>query len=313
MEQSELDMLIWVERYRPKTIDECILPQRMKDTFNGLAKTGVIPNMILKGSAGLGKTTVARAMCEQLDCDYILVNGSGDLNMEMLRVRITNFVTSVSLNGKRKCVIVDEADGILPKPQENLRGFIEEHTKNCAWIFTCNQANKIITPIHSRCTVIDFTLDKADKPEMAAKIMSRCKEILELENVTYDKKVLAQVVMKYFPDNRRLINELQRYSANGNIDLGILSSQKESDVSELIKTIKDKDFKAMRQWVENNSDADMNLIYQKLFDTILDQVNEVPQTVLTIAEASYRNYFCVNAGINLVACCTELMASTTFK
>jgi DNA polymerase III delta prime subunit len=309
----ENNLFIWTELYRPLNIDYCILPDSMKVEFNGLIKKKVLPNLILKGTAGVGKTTIARALCEQLGCDYIIVNGSGGLNVDELRVRVTDFVTSVSLSGKRKCVLVDEADGMSHKVQDELRGFIEAHTKNVFFIFTCNFANKIITPIHSRCSVIDFRLAKEDKPAMAKKFMERVKEILKIENVTFDNKVLAQVVMNYFPDFRRTLNELQRYSAGGTIDAGILTKSVESDVSDLILTIKEKSFKKMRQWCENNSDGDFNLIYSKLFDSLLDQVNEVPQAVLIISEAAYREYFCVNKVINLVACCTELMGSVSFK
>jgi DNA polymerase III delta prime subunit len=311
--ENELEQFIWSEAHRPHTIDDCILPDSVKAEFNGLLRKKNLPNLILTGSSGTGKTSVARAMCEQLGCDYIIINGSGGLNLETLRVKVTEFVTSVSMNGKRKCIIADESDGLTVAVQKELRGFIEEHTKNAFWIFTCNSQNKILPPIQSRCSVIDFKLNKSDRPAIAAKFMSRVTQILDSENVTYEKNVIAKIVMQYFPDFRRTLNELQRYSANNVIDAGILSKAVETDVSELIKTIKDKNFKNMRQWCENNSDGDFNVIYQKLFDELLDQVNEVPQVVLIISEASYREYFTANHTINLVACCVEIMGTATFR
>jgi replication factor C small subunit len=273
----------------------------------------VVFGLTTSPSAGIGKSTVAKAIVNQIGCEFIVINGSSDMGMETLRVKITNFVTAISLSGKRRCVIVDEADGMPPKTQEALRSFIEEHSQNCGWIFTCNFANKIIAPIHSRCSVIDFRLEKEDRPKMAAKFMARVKEILNQEEITFDTKVVAQVVMNYFPDFRRTLNELQRFSVNGSIDEGILAKQVDTDVKELVVAIKAKNFKDVRQWCENNADADMPLVYQKLYDTLLDSVNEVPQVVLMVADYSYKDYFVVNKVINLTACCVEIMASCSFK
>lgn len=307
------DQFLYVEKYRPKTIDECILPESIKEQLTGFLRKKNLPNLLFKGSAGCGKTTAAKALAEQLGSDYIVINGSGEFNMETLRVRVTDFVTAVSLNGKKKIVIVDEADGLPVKTQEALRGFIEANHHNCQWIFTANFANKLITPLHSRCTTVDFRIEKADKPEMAKQFMKRACEILTEEGVEFDRKVIAHLITQHFPDYRRILNELQRFASTGKIDEGALVAKQESNVSDLILTIKDKDFKKMRQWVENNSDADFNLIYQKLFDELLDQINEVPQAVLILADYSYKEYFVVNKCLNLVACCVELMGTVTFK
>lgn len=310
---EEDSALIFVEKYRPKTIDECIIPDDLKEEFNALLKTRNLPNLILKGTAGVGKTTVARAMCEQLECDYITVNGSKELNMDMIRVQLTNFVTTVSLNGRRKVILVDEADGMPAKAQGALKSFIEEHSKNCGWIFTCNHENKIIDPIKSRCATIGFTLKGDDRPKMAAKFMGRVKDILANENITYDTKVVAQVVMNNFPDFRKTLNMLQLFGAKGHIDEGILAKQVDVDIKSLISALKEKNFKQVRQWCENNADSDMPVIFQKLYDNLLEIVNEVPQVILIISDYQYKEYFVANKTINLVACLVEIMASVSFK
>jgi len=310
--ETNREQFLWVEKYRPRTIRDCILPDNLKNTFQEFVDQDNIPNMLLSGTAGTGKTTVARALCEELGCDYIIVNGS-DEGIDVLRTKIKDFASTISLSGKIKVVILDEADYLTWKTQPALRGFIEEFSKNCRFIFTCNFANKIIAPLHSRTTVIDFRLTKQDRPLMAAKFFKRVVDILNQENITHNPKVVAEIVNKYFPDYRRVLNELQRYSASGTIDEGILVNISDANLKELVSALREKDFKKMRTWVVNNLDNDPNVLFRKLYDTLMTEVVQVPQLVLLLADYQYKAAFVADAEINLVACLTEIMAACEMK
>jgi DNA polymerase III delta prime subunit len=308
------EQFLWVEKYRPHKLDDCILPDDQLKTFREFVATGEIPNMLLCGSAGVGKTTIARAICEELGCDYIIINGSEESGIDVLRTKIREFASSVSFGGKTKVVILDEADYLNPNStQPALRAFIEEFANNCRFIFTCNFKNRIIAPLHSRTAVIEFKLTKADRPKMAGRFMKRLSDILATENVAFDEKVVAEVLKKHFPDYRRVLNELQRYSVSGTIDEGILVNVQEVNMKELVASLKGKDFKKMRNWVVDNIDNDPNLIFRKIYDTILDDVKYPSQLVLLLADYQYKAAFAANPEINLVACLAEIMAGMEWK
>ena len=305
---------LWVEKYRPQTISECILPDGLKKTFQEYVDAGEISNMLLCGTAGTGKTTVARALCNELGCDYIVINGSDESGIDVLRTKIRDFASTVSFESKAKVVILDEADYLNPNStQPALRAFIEEFSGNCRFIFTCNFKNRIIEPLHSRTSVIDFKIEKKDRPEMAQKFLGRMQYILTQEGIPYEQNVLAELLMKHFPDYRRVINELQRYSKSGSIDSGILSNIAEINTKELIDSLKDKDWKKMRQWVVNNVDNDPQGVYRKVYDSLIDKVKQVPHLVLLIADYQYKSAFVADQEINLTACLTDIMASVEFK
>lgn len=308
------EQFLWVERYRPRNLKDCILPERQKEFFREFLEKGEIQNMLLCGTAGVGKTTVARALCEELDTDYLIINGSEESGIDVLRTKIKQFASSVSFSGKTKVVILDEADYLNPNStQPALRAFIEEFSANCRFIFTCNFKNRIIPPLHSRCAVVDFRLEKDEKPQIAAKFMSRIEFILKNEGVEYDKKVIATLLMKHFPDYRRILNELQRYSVSGKIDEGILVNISDVNMSDLKSSLKDKDWKKMRAWVVQNLDNDPSSIFRKIYDTLVPDVIQVPQLVLLLADYQYKAAFVVDQEINLVACLTEVMAGVDFK
>jgi len=308
------EQFLWCEKYRPRKLDDCILPDDQLKTFREFVATGEIPNMLLCGSAGVGKTTIARAICEELECDYIIINGSEESGIDVLRTKIREFASSVSFGGKTKVVILDEADYLNPNStQPALRAFIEEFANNCRFIFTCNFKNRIIAPLHSRTAVIEFKLTKADRPKMAGRFMKRLSDILATENVAFDEKVVAEVLKKHFPDYRRVLNELQRYSVSGTIDEGILVNVQEVNMKELVASLKGKDFKKMRNWVVDNIDNDPNLIFRKIYDTILDDVKYPSQLVLLLADYQYKAAFAANPEINLVACLAEIMAGMEWK
>ena len=308
------DDFLWVEKYRPRKLDDCILPDEQLNTFRQFVATGEIPNMLLCGSAGVGKTTIARAICEELGCDYIVINGSEESGIDVLRTKIREFASSVSFNGKTKVVILDEADYLNPNStQPALRAFIEEFANNCRFIFTCNFKNRIITPLHSRTAVIEFKLTKTDRPKMAGRFMKRLAEILAAENVQYDEKVVAEVLKKHFPDYRRVLNELQRYSASGVIDAGILANVQEINMKELVDAMRGKDFKKVRQWVVDNIDNDPGIIFRKIYDTILDDVKSQAALIVLLADYQYKAAFAANQEINLVACLVEIMAGVEWK
>ena len=312
------DDFIWCQKYRPRTIEDCILPRGLKDTFLEFVSNGDIPNLLLSGTAGTGKTTVARALCEELGVDYIIINGSESGNIDTLRNDVRSFASGVSITstGKRKIVILDEADYLNPQStQPALRGFIEEFSKNCGFIFTCNFKNRIIEPIHSRCSVIDFRFSKKDRPKLAMSLLKRVIEILGKESVKYNEKVLVELITKHFPDFRRVINELQRYSVSGEIDAGILTTITEQSIKQLMQSLKDKNFKNMRSWVVDNLDDDPSRIYRLVYDGLYGHVKpqSIPQAVLLIGDYQYKAAFVADAEINLVACLTELMKELEYK
>ena len=307
---------LWVEKYRPKTVSDIVLPQSLKQTFQKIVASKELPNMLFTGTAGLGKTTVARALCNELGCDYILINGSEEGNIDTLRTKIKQFASSVSLQGGYKVVILDEADYLNPQStQPALRGFIEEFSKNCRFILTCNFKNRIIEPLHSRCGVYEFNTSKKSMIELCESFMARCKTILDNEKVEHDAKPVAELIMKFAPDWRRVLNELQRYSTSGIIDSGILVSLNDVSVNELMGSLKQKDFKKMRQWVSNNIDSDPAALFRKMYDNMNEYVDpgSIPQMVLILADYQYKNSFVADHELNLVACCTELMAGVKFK
>src|SRR6056300_353879 len=310
---------LWVEKYRPKTIEDCILSEDLKNTFTEFLKQKEIPNLLLSGSAGTGKTTVARALCEQLDADYIIINGSDEgRHIDTLRNKIKNFASTVSFNteSNHKVVIIDEADYMNAESvQPALRNFIETFYKNCRFIFTCNYKNKIIPALHSRCTVIDFRIVNGQKVKTATALLERLGRILDDEKVPYDKKVLAELIQKHYPDFRRTINELQRYSVRGKIDSGILTSISEINSKAIIDALKKKNYRDMRTWVIQNLDKDPAQIFRNLYDTLYSnlQPSSVPQVVLIIANYQYKNAFVADTEINLLACLTEIMLECKFK
>ena len=310
---------LWVEKYRPKKIEDCILSQDIKETFSQFLKQEEIPNLLLSGTAGTGKTTVARALCEELGADYIIINGSDEgRQIDTLRHKIKNFASTVSLTeeSKHKVVIIDEADYMnADSVQPALRNFIETFYNNCRFIFTCNYKNKIIPALHSRCTVIDFTIKNGQKVKTAKSFMERMSFLLKSEKIEFDKKVLAELIQKYYPDFRRTINELQRYSVRGKIDSGILFSLSEANNKDLIKTLKDKKFNDMRKWVVNNIDKEPASLFRGIYDVLYEALDSksVPQAILIIAGYQYKAAFVADQEINMVACLTEIMASCKFK
>lgn len=308
------DQFLWVEKFRPRTLNDCILPDEQKQVFKDMIEKNEIQNMLLCGSAGVGKTTVARALCEELETDYIIINGSEESGIDVLRTKIKQFASTVSFSGKTKVVILDEADYLNPNStQPALRAFIEEFSSNCRFIFTCNFKNRIIPPLHSRCAVIEFKITKEDKPKIAAKFFHRIKQILQYEGVDFDPKVVVNLINKHFPDYRRILNELQRYSVSGKIDEGILVNLSDSNMNDLKMSLKEKDWKKMRSWVVNNLDNDPSTIYRKIYDVLLPDAIEIPHLVLLLADYQYKAAFCADQEINLVACLTDIMTTVNFK
>ena len=305
---------LFVEKYRPQTIADCVLPKDLKNTFKSIVLKGELPNMMFTGSAGTGKTTVARALCNELGLDYILVNGSEDGNIDTLRGKIKQFASTVSLQGGQKVVILDEADYLNPQStQPALRGFIEEFSSNCRFILTCNFKNRIIEPLHSRCSIYEFNL--GNKALIAEQFMARLQFILDSENITYDNAVIAELIMKYIPDWRRVINECQRYGMSGHIDTGVLVTLSESSVKGLMGDLKSKNFKDMRKWVTNNIDVESAKLFRMVYDNMIKYVepNSVPQLVLILADYSYKDSFMADHELNVVACMTEIMSAINFK
>jgi len=310
------DDFLWVEKYRPQKIDDCILPKSLLDTFKQTLASGELPNMLFTGTAGLGKTTVAKALCNELDLDYILINGSEEGNIDTLRNKIKQFASSVSLTGGYKVVILDEADYLNAQSfQPALRGFIEEFSSNCRFILTCNFKNRIIEPLHSRCGVYEFNTNKKMLAELSMQFMKRLTKILEQEGIEYDKRVLAELIIRFAPDWRRVINECQRYSLSGRIDTGILSLLSNSSVNDLIGYLKAKNFKKMRSWVTSNIDTDTSGIFRKIYDSMYEtiQPGSIPRAVLILADYQYKNAFVADHELNVVACLTELMAEVEWK
>jgi replication factor C small subunit len=307
---------LYVEKYRPHKIEDCILPDRLKKVFQEYVTKGDIPNLMLTGTAGCGKTTVAKAMCEEIGCNFLFINSSDERGIDTLRTKIKGYASTVSLTGGRKVIILDEADYLTPEAQAGLRGAIEEFSENCSFIFTCNFKARLIDALHSRCSVIDFALKGDEKAKMAAQMFKRLANILTEESITYDKDVLGKIVQRYFPDYRRTLNELQRYSTSGNIDAGVLS-QVESvrKLDDLIKALKEKDFSTMRKWVVNNSDIDQSRIFRSIYDNLCTYLKpeSVPQAVVNLAKYQYQAAFVADQELNLVACLTELMVDCEMK
>jgi DNA polymerase III delta prime subunit len=308
-----MEHLLWTEAYRPKTIEDCILPERLKKPFQEYVNNKNIPNLLLSGGAGVGKTTVAKAMCEEIGCDYMIINGSDDNGVDIVRYKIKNYASSMSLAGGRKVIIIDEADYLTPNAQAAFRNAIEEFASNCSFIFTCNYKNKLIEPLHSRCAVVDFQLKNTEKATMASQFMKRIEFVLNTEKIEFEKAVIAEMVKKHFPDFRRVINELQRYSQFGKIDSGILAQIAEVGLKDVIKYIKDKDFGAIRKWVASN-DIDSTALFRKLYDSLYEVLKpqSIPQAVIILADYQYKSAFVADAEINTVACLTELMVECEF-
>ena len=307
---------LWVEKYRPKSIDACVLPKNLKDTFSEFVKDKHIPNLILCGSAGVGKTTVAKAMLDEIGATSMMINGSEESGIDVLRTKIKNFASTVSLEGGRKYIILDEADYLNPQStQPALRGFMEEFHKNCGFILTCNYKNRIIKPLHSRCSTIDFSIPNSEKPTLAKQFMERIISILDENKVEYEKRVIAEVINNHFPDWRRVLNELQRYSVSGKIDAGILVNISETNVKNLMGEMKKKEFTNVRKWVVDNLDNDPTRLFRQLYDNLYNYVDasSIPHVVVILGEYQYKSAFVADQEINLMACLTEIMGAAKFK
>ena len=309
---------LWVEKYRPQTIEDCILPESIKKTFQGFLSKGEVPNLLLAGPAGCGKTTVAKALCNELGVDVYVINGSDEGRfLDTVRNTAKNFASTVSLSStaRHKVIIIDEADNTTNDVQLLLRAFTEEFSGNCRFIFTCNFKNKIIEPLHSRCACIDFSTNSKDRPKLASQFFNRLGAILETEGVESDPKVLIELINKHFPDWRRVLNECQRYSSSGKIDAGILAQFSDVKVNDLIKHLKEKDFKEVRKWVVNNLDNDASILLRRIYDALYGSLapNSIPAAVLVIAKYQYQIAFVADQEINMLACLTEIMLECEFK
>jgi DNA polymerase III delta prime subunit len=311
-----MEDFLWVEKYRPKTIEECVLPDALKQTLSEFISKGDIPNLILSGGPGVGKTTAAKAMLDELGLTYMFVNGSEESGIDVLRTKIKNFASTVSLHGGRKYLILDEADYLNPQStQPALRGFIEEFHKNCGFILTCNYKNRLIPPLHSRCSVVDFTIQKSEKKELAEQFFKRVMNVLVVEDVKFEPKAVAEVINKFFPDWRRVLNELQRYSVSGRIDAGILVDISEVNIKELMHSMKQKEFTNVRKWIVNNIDNDPTRLFRRLYDNLYDYMDgsSIPHVVVILGEYQYKAAFVADQEINMLACLTEIMARGKFK
>ena len=311
-----MEAFLWVEQYRPKDVESCILPKELKETFVEFVKQGEIPNLILSGSSGVGKTTIAKAMLDQLESTYMMINGTEESGIDVLRTKIKNFASTVSLHGGRKYLIMDEADYLNPQStQPAMRGFMEEFHKNCGFIFTCNYKNRIIPALQSRCSVINFDIPTNEKQKLASDFFARTITILEQSQVKYDKRVVAEVINKFFPDWRRVLNELQRYSVSGNIDAGILVNITEINIKELMAAMKEKEFTNVRRWVVDNLDNDPVRIFRSLYNSLYDHLDgtSIPHAVVILGEYQYKAAFVADQEINMLACLTEIMARGKFK
>jgi DNA polymerase III delta prime subunit len=311
-----MDDFLWVEKYRPKDIQSCILPKALQSTLSEFVSNGDVPNCILSGGPGVGKTSAAKAMLDELGLTYMFVNGSEESGIDVLRTKIKNFASTVSLHGGRKYLILDEADYLNPQStQPALRGFIEEFHKNCGFILTCNYKNRLIPPLHSRCSVIDFTIPNSEKIELAERFFKRAINILESENIKFEPKVVSEVIMKFFPDWRRVLNELQRYSVSGAIDAGILVDISDVNIKELMRSMKNKEFTNVRKWVVDNLDNDTTRLFRSVYDNLYDFVdgNSIPHVVVVLGEYQYKAAFVADQEINTLACLTEIMARAKFK
>ena len=311
-----MEDFLWVEKYRPKTIEECVLPDALKQTLSEFISKGDIPNLILSGGPGVGKTTAAKAMLDELGLTYMFINGSEESGIDVLRTKIKNFASTVSLHGGRKYLILDEADYLNPQStQPALRGFIEEFHKNCGFILTCNYKNRLIPPLHSRCSVVDFTVPKSEKKELAEQFFRRVMNVLVIEEVKFEPKAVAEVINKFFPDWRRVLNELQRYSVSGRIDAGILVDISEVNIKELMQSMKQKEFTNVRKWIVNNIDNDPTRLFRRLYDNLYDYMDgsSIPHVVVILGEYQYKAAFVADQEINMLACLTEIMSRAKFK
>ena len=312
-----METFLWVEKYRPKTIETCVLPPGLKKIFSKIVEQGEIPNMILSGTSGLGKTTIARALCNELDLDVLQINASEESGIDTLRSKIKQFASSVSLHsGKHKVVLLDEADYLnAQSTQPALRAFIEEFSSSCRFILTCNFKNRIIEPLHSRCSVIEFNTDKTELAKLCLEFLSRLETILQDEKISYNKKVIAELIMKYAPDWRRVLNECQKFSTTGELESNVLVSLNNKKITELASYIKDKNFREMRKWIGVNSDIDSSVIIRGIYDSMYEHIEpaSIPQAVIILAEYQYKAAFVADKELNMVACLTELMGSTTWK
>jgi len=316
MIDSREEQFLWVEKYRPQKIDDCVLPQALKNTFRQYVEQGELPNFLFTGSAGVGKTTIAKALCNEIGAEFMMINGSEESGIDTLRTKIKGFASTISLTDAKKVVILDEADYLnANSTQPALRGFIEEFANNCRFILTCNFKNRIIEPIHSRCAVVEFKIDSKDKQEIAATFFKRAVTILRQEQIEFDPKVVAELITKHFPDYRRILNELQRYSVSGKIDSGILVNMSEESFKSLIKLLKEKDFAEVRKWVSKNSDSDTTSLFRELYDSAANTIepNSVPQLVLILADYQYKAAFVADHELNIMAALTEIMAQCKFK
>ena len=311
------DQFLWVEKYRPQTIDDCVLPESLKTTFKQYIAQGELPTFLFTGTAGVGKTTVAKALCNEIGAEYIMVNGSDEgRSIDVLRTTIKSFASTVSLTDAKKVIIVDEADYMNAQSvQPALRSFIEEFSANCRFIFTCNFKNRIIEPLHSRCAVVEFKIDASDKQGVAAQFFKRATQILKTEQIEFDPKVVAELITKHFPDYRRILNELQRYSVSGKIDSGILVNMSEESFRSLVKMLKEKDFNEVRKWVAKQSDADTATLFRELYDSATNHIEpaSIPQMVLILADYQYKAAFVADHELNIMAALTEIMAQCKFK
>jgi DNA polymerase III delta prime subunit len=317
MIDSREEQFLWVEKYRPQKIDDCVLPESLKNTFKEYIAQGELPSFLFTGTAGVGKTTVAKALCNEIGAEYIMVNGSDEgRSIDVLRTTIRGFASTVSLTDSKKVVIIDEADYMNPQSvQPALRSFIEEFSANCRFIFTCNFKNRIIEPLHSRCAVVEFKIDNKEKQEIAATFFKRATTILKQEEIEFDPKVVAELITKHFPDYRRILNELQRYSVSGKIDSGILVNMSQESFKELVKLLKDKNFTDVRKWVAKQSDMDTTTLFRELYDQATANMVEgsIPQLVLTLADYQYKAAFVADHELNIMAALTEIMANCKFK
>jgi len=311
-----MEDFLWVEKYRPKTIEECVLPNALKQTLSEFVSKGDLPNLILSGGPGVGKTTAAKAMLDELGLTYMFINGSEESGIDVLRTKIKNFASTVSLHGGRKYLILDEADYLNPQStQPALRGFIEEFHKNCGFILTCNYKNRLIPPLHSRCSVVDFTVPKSEKKELAEQFFRRVMNVLVVEDIKFEPKAVAEVINKFFPDWRRVLNELQRYSVSGRIDAGILVDISEINIKELMQSMKQKEFTNVRKWIVNNIDNDPTRLFRRLYDNLYDYMDgsSIPHVVVILGEYQYKAAFVADQEINMLACLTEIMSRGKFK
>lgn len=313
---SDKSQYLWCEKYRPRGIDDCVLPEALKNTFKEFVVSGQVPNFLFSGNAGVGKTTLARALCNEIGAEFIVVNGSDEgRSIDVLRTTIKSFASTISLTDARKVVIIDEADYLGAAVQPALRNFMEEFSANCRFILTCNYKNRIIEPLHSRCTCIDFKIDNKDKQQIASTFFKRAVSILQAEGVEFDPKVVSQLILKHFPDYRRILNELQRYSVSGKVDAGILINSSENTFNPLLQLLKDKNFKEIRLWVGANTDVESSELFRKLYDRAVDYLDpsSIPEMILILGNYQYKAAFVADSEINIMCALTEIMMSCKFK